>query len=78
MTSHDLSVDLSVPPLTTPPERSVLSGDQGYSTSHHVVLSRLPLRSPDLDFYDLSPLTPKGGTPTLRGRVLPGVFGGLS
>jgi hypothetical protein len=81
MTSHlsvVLSVVLSVLPLTTPLGRSVLRGDQGYSSSHHVVLSRLPLRGPDLDFCVLSPLTPKGGTPSLRGQVLPGVFGGLS
>jgi hypothetical protein len=73
-----LPIVLTSRPARSPLGRSVLGGDQGYSSCQLVVLPRHPLPAPDLDFYVLPAATPKGGTPTLAGRVLPGVFGGLS
>jgi hypothetical protein len=68
-----LSIVLSLPPRSTPCERSESRCDVLFSSSHMGYLARHALRSPDQGFYVLSPLTPKGGHPTLRGRVLPRV-----
>jgi hypothetical protein len=74
----DLPDELTSRLASCPLDRSVLGGDQGYSTCQMVDLPTHPLPSPDLDFYDLPVAAPIGGIPTLASGILPRVFGGLS